>query len=228
MGAVALLVLLSVPLTGGRLQRLGTLRLESLWLLPLALGMQVLVINVLDGAPTITFVVIHLTTYVLGALFLWRNRHLTGLPVLALGGALNGVCIAVNGGTLPASASALERAGLATTTTEFTNSGVLPDPELAFLGDVFAIPSWAPLANVFSIGDVLILVGAAILVHTACRRSALTAAQDLRSMKPAQLEVELLLAEQAHRDALKRQVRLKKEIAALRAEARRVPVAARR
>ena len=35
------------------------------------------------------------------------------------------------------------------------NSGVLAAPRLAFLGDVFAIPAGWPLANVFSIGDVL-------------------------------------------------------------------------
>jgi hypothetical protein len=33
---------------------------------------------------------------------------------------------------------------------------------LWFLGDVFAIPAGWPLANVFSVGDVLILLGAAV------------------------------------------------------------------
>jgi hypothetical protein len=45
---------------------------------------------------------------------------------------------------------------------------VLPDPRLAFLGDVFAIPRGWPLANVFSVGDVLIAVGAVVAVHGIC------------------------------------------------------------
>ncbi|MGZ6793226.1 MAG: DUF5317 domain-containing protein, partial [Mycobacteriales bacterium] len=169
MGAVALLLVATVPLTGGRLHRLGELRLRSLWLLPVALGLQVLVIDVVPGASTDWLVPVHLGTYVLGGVVVWRNRHVPGLAVLALGGLLNGVTIAVNGGTLPASASALRTAGLAPKTGDFTNSGVLPSPHLAFLGDVFAVPSWVPLANVFSIGDVLVLVGAGWLLHRVCR-----------------------------------------------------------
>jgi hypothetical protein len=45
---------------------------------------------------------------------------------------------------------------------------VLPDPRLAFLGDVFAIPRGWPLANVFSVGDVLIAVGVVVAVHGIC------------------------------------------------------------
>ena len=40
---------------------------------------------------------------------------------------------------------------------------------LSFLGDVFAIPDGTILANVFSVGDVLIVVGVAILLASAMR-----------------------------------------------------------
>ena len=36
------------------------------------------------------------------------------------------------------------------------------------LGDVMAVPSGWPLANVFSIGDVLLVVGAAVIMHVQC------------------------------------------------------------
>lgn len=39
---------------------------------------------------------------------------------------------------------------------------------LLFLGDVFAIPASWPFANVFSVGDVLIAVGAAYSIHATC------------------------------------------------------------
>ncbi|MEP1124001.1 MAG: DUF5317 family protein [Ilumatobacter sp.] len=54
----------------------------------------------------------------------------------------------------------------------FENSNVNADARLAFLGDVFAIPANWPLANVFSIGDVIIVVAATYLAHVWCRRTA--------------------------------------------------------
>ena len=51
---------------------------------------------------------------------------------------------------------------------DFNNSGILAHPQLAWLGDVLAVPAGVPLANVFSIGDVLILVGLAYGVHHLC------------------------------------------------------------
>jgi hypothetical protein len=55
---------------------------------------------------------------------------------------------------MPASPSALARAGLPATLDRFTNSAAVGDPALAALGDVWAIPSGLPLAGVFSAGDV--------------------------------------------------------------------------
>ena len=45
-----------------------------------------------------------------------------------------------------------------------SNSVVVADPGLAFLTDIFALPAAFPLANVFSIGDVLIGVGVAVTI----------------------------------------------------------------
>lgn len=50
----------------------------------------------------------------------------------------------------------------------FTNSGPLEAPRLWFLGDIFAIPSGFPLANVFSVGDVLILAGVGLAAICIC------------------------------------------------------------
>lgn len=168
MGVLALLAVLSVPLTGKDLRRLGGLRVRAAWLLPLGLGLQVLVINLVPDAPRVLTVGTHLATYLLAAVFLALNRAVPGLLVLAAGAALNGVTIFVNGGTLPASAEALRFAGLAPDPADFTNSGVLEQPRLALLGDVFALPAGLPFANVFSIGDVVILVGVTLALHRTC------------------------------------------------------------
>jgi len=46
------------------------------------------------------------------------------------------------------------------------NSFILTSPEtkLAFLGDIFLMPEWIPLTRLFSIGDVIIMIGAIIFV----------------------------------------------------------------
>jgi hypothetical protein len=44
----------------------------------------------------------------------------------------------------------------------------VPDPHLLFLGDVFAVPASWPVTNVYSVGDVLIVAGAFVLLHVAC------------------------------------------------------------
>jgi hypothetical protein len=68
---------------------------------------------------------------------------------------------------MPTSRGALQQAGIPFRPTHgFRNSVYVPHAKLQFLGDVFAIPKGWPLANVFSIGDLLVVVGAFVLVHT--------------------------------------------------------------
>ena len=55
---------------------------------------------------------------------------------------------------------------------EFSNSAVVADPALAPLTDIFAIPAGLPLANVFSVGDVLIAVGIVATIAIGMRRGA--------------------------------------------------------
>ena len=88
--------------------------------------------------------------------------------MIAVGAVLNGIAIAANGGVMPASASAVRTAGLEADPSGFVNSDVLAGPNLLLLGDVFAIPASWPFANVFSVGDVLIAVGAAYSIHATC------------------------------------------------------------
>lgn len=154
--AGCLLALLTPLLAGRSLGGLLRLRLAGLPLVWAALLVQVVAVEV--PLPHLLAAVTHLASYVLAAAFLWLNRALRGLPVVALGAACNAVTIALNGGTLPASAAAVRRAGIPADE-NFLNSAVLPHPVLPWLGDVFAWPQPLPLANVFSVGDVLIVLG---------------------------------------------------------------------
>jgi hypothetical protein len=154
----ALLAVLLPALLGGRLRRLAEVRLRHTWVVSSALIAQILVIELLSG-PRWLLSGAHVATYGAAAFYLWANRRVPGLLVLGLGGASNGIAIAVNGGTLPARAGALATAGIEQSAEEFVNSGVVHGARLAFLGDVFAIPDAWPLSNVFSVGDVLIVLG---------------------------------------------------------------------
>jgi hypothetical protein len=87
--------------------------------------------------------------------------------VVALGAALNVLAIATNGGVMPANATALRISGIASRP-GFDNSAALAHPHLAFLGDVIPVPGPWPIGNVLSVGDLIIFVGAAIVLHVAC------------------------------------------------------------
>lgn len=166
----AVVILVVVPAAGGRWAAVLNLPLRASWLPAAALAIQVLTISVIPTGPDAMYRVLHVGSYAMAGLFVWLNRSIGWLWLAALGGACNLVAIAANGGVMPASGSALRSVGRGAEV-GFANSGALPHPQLAWLGDVFATPSWFPLANVFSLGDVVLLVGFVLLVASASRQS---------------------------------------------------------
>lgn len=170
LSAFLIVSFLTVPLFGGRLRSLGEVRFQTPSLLLIALVLQILVIEVVPGAPSWTTTGAHLMSYGLAGAFLYLNRRIPALWLIGLGGAANFAAIAANGGYMPASASALRIAGLPLEdgAEGFVNSVALAHPRLLILGDIFAIPESWPLNNVFSLGDVCIALGAAIALHRIC------------------------------------------------------------
>jgi len=72
---------------------------------------------------------------------------------------------------MPASPSALAAVGH-TIGGGATNSTLVTHPALEALTDIFALPAWLPMANIFSVGDALIGVGVAVAIAAAMRRKA--------------------------------------------------------
>src|SRR5919201_6625353 len=109
---VTALILLSVPLTGGRLSRVADVRLRATWALVAALGIQVVILEVLPGGVRGLHAVAHVASYLLAAYFVVANRRVPGMILIGLGGALNAAAIFANGGVMPASPDALRTAGI--------------------------------------------------------------------------------------------------------------------
>jgi hypothetical protein len=165
-----LIIVLAVPLLGGKLSRIGDIKLKSIWTAVGALLIQVGILNILpQGLPHAVLAAIHLGTYVLAAWFVLANRKIPGLPLIALGAALNLAVIAANNGVMPSSPAASRLAGHDKASAKFVNSAEVPNAHLAILGDNFAIPQGYPLANVFSIGDIVLVAGAAVTFHVAAQ-----------------------------------------------------------
>ncbi len=156
---------------GGSLRNLPSADLRVFWIPLLALGLQLAVFEPTGPLPFLRGreLAVHVASYGLLGAFLWANRRLPGMWLVGLGFACNAAAIVANGGLMPASEEALRAAGrwdlLEQAGMVYNNSGVIgPGTRLWFLGDVFAVPAGLPLANVFSLGDVLLALGALVLV----------------------------------------------------------------
>jgi hypothetical protein len=170
-------ILLAVPIglalglvIGGRLDRLAHLRFEWAWLAVAGLAVQVVLfsspIGESLGGGVGAAIYVASTGAVLVAV--WRNLGIPGLPLVALGAISNLAAIVANDGVMPTTPEALAAAGLSTRD-GFSNSAIRANPALAPLTDIFAMPSWLPFANVFSIGDVLIALGIVLVITLGMR-----------------------------------------------------------
>jgi hypothetical protein len=159
-------------LARGRLEALSGLRFRWAWLAVVGLLIQVVLFTPTgDALAGGLGPAVYVGSTALVFLAVLRNIRLTGMPIVALGSISNLAAITANGGAMPASSSALATAGLDGPVSH-TNSVVLADPALEPLTDIFAIPAGLPLANVFSVGDVLLGAGIIVVIVAAMRRPA--------------------------------------------------------
>ena len=153
----------------GRLDRLGEVRLRWAGVAIAGLAVQV----ALFSAPVADVVgdlgppaYVASTAAVLVAVL--ANLRVPGLAFIALGAASNLAAIVANGGFMPVSPDALAALGKPPGG-GYSNSSVDGPVALAPLTDIFVLPSWVPMSNVFSIGDVLIGFGVAVTIVVAMR-----------------------------------------------------------
>ncbi|HEX9898864.1 MAG TPA: DUF5317 domain-containing protein [Candidatus Methylomirabilis sp.] len=161
----------------GRLASLAALPVRGAWLPLVAVGLQLAFVffsHADPGVPSSVRVGVLLATY--GGLigFLLLNRRLPGVGFLLLGASLNAAVMAANGGYMPITPEALARSGHEGQIV--TRDGSLfvygskdivleaGDTRLGFLSDVYGIPEELPFSATFSLGDVLIGLGAGVLI----------------------------------------------------------------
>lgn len=150
--------------TRGSPARLGDVRIAMAPLIVLGMVVQLVLFsspigNALGDAAPVAYVLSDLAVLTAVA----ANLAIPGLVMVLAGGASNLLAIVANGGFMPASPGALALLGRLPQSA-YSNSVSDGAANLAPLTDLFAMPSWVPFANVFSIGDVLIGVGVAVAV----------------------------------------------------------------
>jgi hypothetical protein len=149
-------------LLGGRPSRILEIEFRHRWTVPAALALQIFLFTSVGAGVAPEFrSALHLGSY--GLLFVFGAVNARVLPLLPLfaGMALNAVAIYANGGKMPVAESAWRAAGLDESGVSNVRQGA---EHLGFLGDVFALPASFPLANVFSVGDLLIGFGMAAFI----------------------------------------------------------------
>jgi hypothetical protein len=153
--------------TGGSPSRLADLRFRWAPLIALGMAGQLLLFSTpVGGALGDAAPAAYVASNVIVLVAVWRNLAIPGLPLVLIGGAANLITIVANGGYMPVSPEAVAAMGRLPKE-GYSNSRLVDGVVLGPLTDIFAMPTWIPLANVFSIGDALIGIGAAIAVVAA-------------------------------------------------------------
>jgi uncharacterized protein DUF5317 len=153
---------------GGRLEHLRQIRLRWVPVALIGLAVQVVLFAAPFGAwPEWVVPLVYQASTLAVFIAVLRNLAIPGVALIAIGAGCNLLAIVANGGWMPADPTALASVGGLPTGP--SNSIVIANPALQPLTDLFALPSWLPFANVFSVGDVLIGLGIAATIALGMR-----------------------------------------------------------
>jgi hypothetical protein len=161
---------------GGRIKRLGflALRLPIFILIAFILQLSISILIYMGNG----FVIQYKTAFFIlsyGVLFaaLLFNLNYKAMWFILLGALLNFTAIIFNNGRMPIDLSILEKPGFENLLTSIT-TGALPqyisiheaNSATVYFGKILTLPSWYPIKQIFSIGDLLIALGIFFVVQT--------------------------------------------------------------
>jgi len=162
----------------GSLKNLAQLKFHGTWLILAALFIQLLIFPLGPREPLVRFGTeyLHILSYLLLLAFVFLNMRYWQMTLMGLGLFSNFLVIFANGGYMPATEAALRGAGLdkvADQVVAGSASGNIilmsEKTKLNFLGDIMYMPSWVPLANTFSVGDLLLGLGIILFLQQMAR-----------------------------------------------------------
>lgn len=159
---------------GGSLANLAGLRLRWVPLVALGFVIQIVIFSSLRAFLPVDDMgirLLYLLSMALLTVWVALNRRIPGMALMAVGLLCNFLAIAANGGYMPVSPASARLAGTIALYHDdgglrFNNS-VASDENvrLWLLTDIIPVPRPVPFANVWSIGDVLLTVGAGVLCY---------------------------------------------------------------
>jgi len=155
-------------LLGGSMETLGRSTVRLIWLAPLALAVEAVIVRLvgLDVPPWVWPV--HMAVYAALLVVVAANWRLPGISMLGLGLLLNATVIALNGGLMPEAPETLhiKHSGEQVAIGQHpphSKDVVLPRDQarLWWLGDVITPPPEFPVQLVISAGDLFVATGIA-------------------------------------------------------------------
>ncbi|MFL5804236.1 MAG: DUF5317 family protein [Roseiflexaceae bacterium] len=165
---IILTVIALALLRGGSLHNLAAVRLRWLPLVFASLALQLLIFTPFRTAPLVGVATpwLYLLSMLMLAAWVAANWHIPGMALMAAGLLLNLAAITANGGYMPIAPEATHSYGISANYTDdgrHNNSVALVAGQayLWLLTDIIVVP----FAGVFSIGDVLLMLGVAICCY---------------------------------------------------------------
>ena len=161
-------------LLGGRLAGLGEIKFRLAWVMIGGLPIQVLLFSdpVTARIGALGRAALRRGRPALVVAAVLRNRDIIGMPIVAIRGGLQPRRDRGQRRLHAGLAERLSRRWGSRADSDYSNSTVVPAPELGGVDRSFALPQWLPFANVFSFGDVLIAIGIVVVFVVAMRSPA--------------------------------------------------------
>jgi len=164
--STTILWILVARLCGGSFKKLAAAEIRGAWMIFASLLVRFVLYGGWLKLDSVTAGVLHTGSFVLLLFAFAANWDIHGMPLAATGSLLNAVAIGASGGRMPVTRAALEASGLwekigkALAAGESMTHTLVEGPSnLAVVGDCFwfRLPWGTP--NVFSAGDVLLMIG---------------------------------------------------------------------
>ena len=162
---------------GEFINHITSIPIRNPWLILIAVALQIPLLRSPTG-PTDEFVVqqiLFILSHILLLVFIWLNRHTTGVLIIGGGILLNILVILINGGFMPISPETLVRINPGSTNSDWTtglhygySKDIIiekADTNLQVLSDILIMPIAIPVRAAFSIGDIFIGFGIIYLLN---------------------------------------------------------------